>query len=55
LQTALREPDLIKRQEALGLRIVTDERLTPAGHRQFVEQEIERWSKVIQESGVTAE
>lgn len=55
LRVALKDPELIKRQEALGLRVVTDSRLEPAEHKKFVESEMVRWSKVIKESGETAE
>lgn len=55
LRAALKDPDLIKRQEALGLTIVTDSRLDPAGHRKFVEAEVQRWGKVIRESGEYAD
>lgn len=55
LKKALKDPELIKREEALGLRIVNDERLEPAGHKKFVESEIARWSKVIKDSGEKAE
>jgi tripartite-type tricarboxylate transporter receptor subunit TctC len=55
LRTALKDPELIKRQEALGLTIVSDERLEPGGHRRFVEAEKQRWAKVIKEAGVYAD
>lgn len=55
LRVALKDPELIKRQEALGLSVVTDSRLEPAGHKKFVESEMVRWSKVIKDSGETAE
>lgn len=55
LRSALKDPELIKRQEALGLSIVTDGRLDPAGHRKFVEAEVQRWGKVIRESGEYAD
>lgn len=55
LRVALKDPELIKREEALGLRVVTDSRLEPAGHKKFVESEMIRWSKVIRESGEAAE
>jgi tripartite-type tricarboxylate transporter receptor subunit TctC len=55
LRSALKDPELIKRQEALGLSIVADNRLDPAGHRKFVESEVQRWGKVIGESGEYAE
>lgn len=55
MRRALKDPDLIKRQEALGLRVVTDSRLAPSGHKTFVQAEMERWTKVIKDSGETAE
>lgn len=55
LRAALKDPELVKRQEALGLTIVSDERLDPAGHRKFVEAEMQRWSKVIKAAGEYAE
>ena len=39
LRTALKDPELIKRQEALGLTVVTDGRLAPAEHKKFFESE----------------
>ena len=53
IRTALKDPELIKREEALGVRVVTDSRLEPAEHKKYVESEINRWSKIIQDSGVT--
>jgi tripartite-type tricarboxylate transporter receptor subunit TctC len=55
VRTALNDPDLIKRQEALGLRLVTDSRLTASGHKAYVQAEMARWAKVIKDSGETAE
>lgn len=51
LRTALKNPELIKRQEALGLSIIQDDRLAAAGHKKYVEDEMARWSKVIKDSG----
>jgi tripartite-type tricarboxylate transporter receptor subunit TctC len=51
LRAALKNPQLIQRQEALGLSIINDERLDPAGHKKYVTNEMARWSKVIQDSG----
>jgi hypothetical protein len=51
VRDALKDPELVKRQEALGLTMVTDERLDPAGHRKFVEAEKQRWAKVIKDAG----
>jgi len=55
LRTALKDPDLIKREEALGVTVVKDDRLDPAGHRRFVEAEKARWSKVIKDAGEYAD
>ena len=55
LRTALQDPDLVKREEALGLTVVKDERLTPAGHRKFVQAETARWAKVIRAAGEYAD
>lgn len=51
LKTALQNPELIKREQALGLTIINDERLEPAGHKKYVMDEMARWSKVIADSG----
>lgn len=55
LKLALKDPDLIKKQEALGLTVTSDDRLEPAGHRKFVEAEKARWSKVIKDAGEYAD
>jgi tripartite-type tricarboxylate transporter receptor subunit TctC len=55
LRTALKDPELVKRQEALGLVVVADDRLDPAGHRKFVKAETARWSKVIKAAGEFAD
>ena len=55
LRAALKDPELIKREEALGLTVVTDERLDPANHRKFVEAEKNRWAKVIKDAGEYAD
>lgn len=55
LRTALKDAELIKRQEALGLTLVTDSRLEPAGHRKFLDAEVQRWGKVIREAGEYAD
>ena len=55
LRAALKDPELIKREEALGLTVVNDDRLAPAGHRRFVEAEKVRWAKVIKDAGEYAD
>jgi tripartite-type tricarboxylate transporter receptor subunit TctC len=55
LRTALKDPELIKRQEALGISVVSDARVEPAAHRKFVEGEVARWAQVIQAAGAYAD
>jgi tripartite-type tricarboxylate transporter receptor subunit TctC len=59
LNTALREtlkdPEFIKRQEALGAVVITDNRVDPAEHRRFVAAEIEKWGTVIKAAGQYAD
>lgn len=55
IRAALKDPELIKREEALGVRVVTDSRLDPAEHKKYVESEMTRWAKIIKDSGVTAD
>jgi tripartite-type tricarboxylate transporter receptor subunit TctC len=55
LRAALKDPELIKRQEALGITVVSDARVEPAEHKKFVEAEVARWAKVIQAAGAYAD
>lgn len=55
LRASLKDPELIKRQEALGISVVSDSRTEPAAHKKFVEAEVARWSKVIQAAGAYAD
>lgn len=55
LKAALKDPDLIKRQESLGISVVSDNRLEPSNHRKFVESEMARWSAVIKAAGQYAD
>ncbi|MEI7515589.1 MAG: tripartite tricarboxylate transporter substrate-binding protein [Betaproteobacteria bacterium] len=47
LKIALKDPDFIKKQEALGAIIITDKRIEPAEHKKFVAAEIAKWSPII--------
>ena len=47
LRVALKDPEFVKREEALGAVIVTDARLGGAEHKKFVEAEINKWGPVI--------
>ncbi len=55
LKTALKDPEFIKRQEALGAVIITDGRLNGAEHKKFVEAEINKWGPVIKAAGQYAD
>jgi tripartite-type tricarboxylate transporter receptor subunit TctC len=55
LAAALKNPDFIKRQEALGAVVVTDLRVSPVEHKKFVEAEIAKWGPVIKAAGQYAD
>jgi tripartite-type tricarboxylate transporter receptor subunit TctC len=52
LKAALKDPDFIKREEALGAVVVNDKRTDPAEHKKFVKSEINKWSPLIKAAGV---
>ena len=55
LRAALKDPEFIKREEALGAVVVTDARLSPAEHKKFVEAEINKWGPAIKAAGQYAD
>ncbi len=55
LKAALKDPEFIKKQEALGAVVVTDKRTEGAEHKKFVASEIAKWGAVIQAAGVYAD
>jgi tripartite-type tricarboxylate transporter receptor subunit TctC len=55
LKVALKDPDFVKREEALGAVIVTDKRVDGAEHKKFVEAEMIKWSAVIKAAGQYAD
>lgn len=55
LKVALKDPDFMKKQEALGAVVVTDKRMEPAEHKKFVAAEIAKWSPIIKAAGVYAD
>jgi tripartite-type tricarboxylate transporter receptor subunit TctC len=55
MRAALKDPEFIKREEALGAVIVTDARLDGANHKKFVEAEINKWGPVIKAAGQYAD
>ncbi|GAB3662372.1 tripartite tricarboxylate transporter substrate-binding protein [Ramlibacter alkalitolerans] len=52
LKAALKDPDFVKREEALGAVVVNDRRTDPAEHKKFVKSEINKWSPLIKQAGV---
>ena len=55
VRAALKDPEFIKREEALGAVVVTDGRLGGAEHKKFVEAEIAKWGPVIKAAGQYAD
>jgi tripartite-type tricarboxylate transporter receptor subunit TctC len=55
LRVALKDPEFIKREEALGAVIVTDARVGGAEHKKFVEAEINKWGPIIKAAGQYAD
>ena len=55
LKQALKDPEFIKKQQALGAVVVTDKRVEPAEHKKFVAAEIAKWGPIIQAAGVYAD
>ncbi len=55
LKAALKDPDFVKHEEALGAVIVTDGRVNGAEHKKFVESEINKWGPIIKAAGQYAD
>jgi tripartite-type tricarboxylate transporter receptor subunit TctC len=55
LKVALKDPEFIKKQEALGAVIVSEKRTEPAEHKRFVVAEIAKLSPIIKAAGVYAD
>ena len=55
LRAALKDPEFIKREEALGAVIVTDSRTGGAEHKKFVDAEISKWGPIIKAAGQYAD
>jgi tripartite-type tricarboxylate transporter receptor subunit TctC len=55
LRAALKDPEFIKREEALGAVVMTDARLAGAEHKKFVEAEIAKWGPAIKAAGQYAD
>ncbi len=55
LKVALKDPDFIKKEEALGAVVVNDNRVEPANHKAFVIAEIAKLKPVIEAAGQFAD
>ena len=55
LKVALKDPEFVKREEALGAVVITDNRVNGAEHKKFVEHEINKWGPVIKAAGQYAD
>ena len=55
MKQALKDPEFIKKQEGLGAVVVTDKRLEPAGHKEFVTAEIAKLKPLIEAAGKFAD
>ncbi|HOM12770.1 MAG TPA: tripartite tricarboxylate transporter substrate-binding protein [Rubrivivax sp.] len=55
LRATLKDPEFLKREEALGAVVVTDARMNPTEHKKFVEAEISKWGMAIKAAGEYAD
>jgi tripartite-type tricarboxylate transporter receptor subunit TctC len=55
LKASLKDPEFMKRQEALGAVVVTDARVNTAEHKKFVEAQINKLGPVIKAAGQYAD
>jgi len=55
LRAALKDPEFVKREEALGAVVVTDGRLAPAEHKKFVAAEMDKLGGAIKAAGQYAD
>ena len=55
LKIALKDPEFVKREEALGAIVVNDKRMDPAGHKAFVAAEINKLKPLIESAGKFAD
>jgi tripartite-type tricarboxylate transporter receptor subunit TctC len=55
MKAALKDPEFLKRQEALGAVVVIDNRTDPAAHKAFVTAEIAKLKPAIEAAGKFAD
>ena len=55
LKAAVRSPEFVRHEEALGSVMITDERINGPEHKAFVAAEIRKWAPIIKGAGPPAE
>ena len=55
MRVALKDADFVKREEALGAVIISDNRVNGPEHKKFVEAEIAKWGPIIKAAGQYAD
>ena len=55
LRSALKDPEVSKRFAELGVEIVSEDKQTPAGLRDWLKTEIDKWVPLIRKAGVYAD
>ena len=51
LRSALANPEFVNRSASAGARTASGAKVTPDGHRQFVQDETNRWRPLLQTAG----
>ncbi len=55
LKAAVKDPEFVRKQEAGGASVITDNRVEAGGHKAFVLSEMAKWAPVIKSAGVYAD
>ena len=55
LQTALKDPEVIRQLDSVGSTVAASGQATPAAARNLLMQELSRWSPIIHKAGLTAD
>jgi tripartite-type tricarboxylate transporter receptor subunit TctC len=55
IETMIAKPEIRQKMEALGLEILPPEQRTPAYMAKFLQEDIERWGKVIKAAGISVD
>jgi tripartite-type tricarboxylate transporter receptor subunit TctC len=53
VETMINKPDMRKKMEELGLEIIPPEQRTPEAFAKFLQEDVERWGKVIRTAGIS--